>query len=163
MYIKLNPGISKFNLITYLLMLFVAMVCVGIIYGFVTFILEDPDYYNLTQDQAGQSMGYVGMISEAFTVLLEMVMGLITDLFGRKYPIFISFLLMGMATAAIPLFTAIYPWFCICRTFINFGIVIAANMPLLPDYVDKDSLVLANSYVQNVMTLGAIVSETGLY
>jgi len=87
------------------------------------------------------------MISEGLTIVFELAMGIITDTFGRKVPIVVSFFMMGVAMASIPLFTKVYPWFLICRSLINFGVVIGGNIPLLPDYVSTESMGLASSYL----------------
>ena len=46
---------------------------------------------------------------------------------------------------------------------ISLGTVIAINMPLLPDYVDKSSIGLANAYGQVIMSSALIFSSSGLY
>ena len=45
---------------------------------------------------------------------------------------------------------------------ISLGTAIAATMPLLPDYVDKDSIGLANAYVQVIASSALIFSSTVL-
>lgn len=43
------------------------------------------------------------------------------------------------------------------------GTVIGLNLPLLPDYVQKGSLGLANAYNEVVITIAFILASTGLY
>ena len=103
-------------------------------------------------------MGFIGMLSEIANIIAELMMGLIINIFGRKVPLISVLVLAGFSTAAIPMFTELYPWFCIFRILINLGAAICGNIPLLPDYVEKDSLGRANAYALVLQTLGAIVS-----
>lgn len=137
---------------------FTLQVVMGIIYGFVTFILEDPNFYNLSKTEAAESMGFIGMLSEVANIIAELMMGLIINIFGRKKPLILVLVTAGFSTAAIPLFTELYPWFCIFRILINLGAAISGNIPLLPDYVQKESLGKANAYALVLQTLGAIFS-----
>ena len=76
-----------------------------------------------------------------------MVLGVIFDTVGRKIPTILGFLSAGLAIIGTPLFTIVYPWFLCMRVMISVGIIPGLNTPLLPDYVDKKSLGLANAYV----------------
>jgi len=102
--VKLNPGISKINMATVLLIQFTNYIALGIIYTFVTFILEDPNYYNLSASEVGANLGFIGSIAEICVIILEMFMGVILDTFGRKVPLVIGFLVSGASILSIPLF-----------------------------------------------------------
>ena len=116
-------------------MKFINLIAMSVIYSFVTFILEDPNYYNLSSDEVGANLGYIGMISEVFVIVLELFMGVIIDTIGRKAPLVIGLIIAGVATAAIPLFKSLYPGYLILRILIGMGTIIPVNIPLLPDYV----------------------------
>ena len=105
------------------------------IYGFVTFILEDPLYYNLTKQEVGANTGYIGFFAEAWVIALQMGIGIITDTFGRKIPLVIGLVVAGVCISLIPVFHTIYPSYLILRTLIGVGTIIPVNIPLLPDYV----------------------------
>ena len=133
--IKLNYGIKRINLVAFYILIFFTTVVTNIVNSFVTFILEDSEYYNLTKDEVALNMGRIGMISEVFVIVLQIFMGILVDIFGRKWPLVIGFAIAGIAVGVIPLFTELYPWYLIIRILIGTGIVIGTNIPLIPDYV----------------------------
>ena len=90
-------------------------------------------------------------------------MGVVVDTFGRKIPLVLAFITTGSAIAAIPMFTEIYPWFLVMRVVIGLGQVIIGNVPLMPDYVEYNSLGKASSYSEIVKNLAAIFASSGLY
>jgi MFS family permease len=108
---------------------------IAVVLGFSTFILTDPEYYNISKDDIGEVMGTVGTIDEFFVICLDLACGPIFDLIGRKWPIVIGIFLGGISMCLIPMFTSIYPWFLICRIIIHCGGMVYLNVPLLPDYV----------------------------
>ena len=64
----------------------------AIVFGFSTFILTDPKYYNIKKDDIGAAMGNIGTIDEFFVICLDLMCGPIFDLVGRKWPIVIGML-----------------------------------------------------------------------
>ena len=110
------------------------------------FILADPKYYGV-KTNLGKKMGDVASYAEIWVIFQSLFTGVILDTFGRKVPVIIGFLISGAAIGAIPFFSTLYPAYCILRTLISAGTVIGLNIPLLPDYVQLESMGLANSYV----------------
>ena len=49
MKIRLNPGVSKLNVFTYVLIMFADFITMDVLYSYATFILESPIYYDLTK------------------------------------------------------------------------------------------------------------------
>lgn len=90
-------------------------------------------------------------------------MGIVIDVLGRKIPIIAGTFSMGLATAAVPLFHDVYPSFFLLRVMMSLGAIITLNIPLLPDYVQPESMGLANAYVQVAIPASYILSTTGLY
>ena len=119
--------------------------------------------YDQPSDQVPDLIGRIGMYAEICAIIQGLLMGVIIDTLGRKIPLIFGQVEAAVAIAAIPLFKQVYPWFFICRCLISLGTVIAVNMPFLPDYVDKGSIGLANSYGQVIMSSALIFSSTGLY
>ena len=62
--VVLNPGISRANMIAFWLMTFAIWTCVNFIFSFITFILSDPDYYAVPQDQVAGIIGRIGCYAE---------------------------------------------------------------------------------------------------
>ena len=108
-------------------------------------------------------MGEVGAYAEIFVIISELLGGLIMDTFGRKYPLLAGQFISAIFMALVPLFHEVYPGFFICRVMIGLGTCIAVNIPLLPDYVKKESVGLANGYTMVVMQISSIFSGTVIY
>lgn len=161
--INLNPGITPFNLIGFYLMNFWLFVMLGAVLGFMAIILEDPDYYNIDKTQLGKQLGNISMICEAVVIAEELVMGVIVDTFGRKIPLLTGWLVAGIGFALVPMFKSLYPSFLIVRMLIYCGLIVGANIPLLPDYIQKESMGLATSIGQTVATAAYLFSGSGLY
>ena len=96
--------------------------------------------------------GYCGFIAQIFVIALDMFIGVIFDTVGRKLPTVIGFLVAGTAIIGTPWFTEVYPWFLVMRVMISLGILPGLNTPLLPDYVQQESLGLANAYVRYMLS-----------
>ena len=92
----------------------------------------------------------------------HLILGLIFDTFGRKIPVIFGFTLMGVAILGIPFFRLLFPSFCILRICISVGSLPGMNVPLLPDYVMKESLGLASGYLEIVICITNIIVQSGL-
>jgi len=132
------------------------------LYGYTTFILEDPHYYNLTKEQAGAALGYSGFVAEAIVIVSDLFMGIIVDTYGRKIPIVAGLLASALAMAAIPMFTNANTGYLTMRIILSVGTNIGFQLPLIPDYVVKESQGLATSYSELAKLVGGIVSGAGL-
>jgi len=69
-----------------------------------------------------------------------------------------ALLLLSVAIGAIPLFTDLYPAYLILRICISLGLIVILNLPLMPDYVKREKLGLANGYMQIVISAARIVA-----
>ena len=117
-------------------MQFVVNLCVYFVFSFLSFIVADPDYYNV-RENLGKTMGDIGFYSELYILFQATWTGVVIDTFGRKIPTVVGFVIAGLAIIAIPHFHDIYPTFLILRTLIVAGTIVALNLPLLPDYVSQ--------------------------
>ena len=91
-------------MVAYWVMILICMLAMAIIYGFVTFILEDPLYYDLSPKVVGEETGFIGMIAEICLIVLELFIGVITDAFGRKIPVITGLVVTGVCFILIPVF-----------------------------------------------------------
>ena len=107
----------------------------SIIFGFSTFILTNPKYYNIKKDAIGAEMGNICTIDESFVICLDILCGPIFDLIGRKWPVVFGTLVQGICMLLIPMFHTVFPGFLIFRVCTHLGTIIYMNAPLLPDYV----------------------------
>ena len=52
--------------------------------GFISFILRDPDYYNVKEDKVGPITSEISFQAEIVLIFAELFIGPSFDLFGRK-------------------------------------------------------------------------------
>ena len=58
-------------------------------------------------------------------------------------PLVTAYIVVGISFIMIPVFKNLYPEFLILRALIGFGTMVGMNMPLTPDYVQRNSMGLA--------------------
>ena len=92
-------------------------------------------------------MAQIGLWAEVIVLVQDLYIGFVLDVLGRKIPIIIGTMGMGLATAVVPLFHDVWPSFFLLRVVMSLGAIITLNIPLLPDYVQPESMGLANAYV----------------
>jgi len=107
--VKLLPGVKATSLVGYYLVHYFAILCIGSTTGFMLFILEDPDYYNIDKKQLGKELGKISMWGEVLVVMQQAYMGVIVDTFGRKKPILAGLLILGISMALVPCFHDLWP------------------------------------------------------
>ena len=112
-FVKLNRGIKIKNLLTFYFISFCTFIMIGLGLSFVSFILEDPDYYNISSKEIGSKLAPINMWGEAITILQSMYLGPVIDAYGRKIPLVLGFMVGGIATGTLPLFNKLYPWYFI--------------------------------------------------
>ena len=103
------------------------------------------------------------MYTEIFTLVQEIYLGVLIDTLGRKLPLVLAYLMIGVCFILIPVFKDLYPQFLILRALIGFGTMVGMNMPLTPDYVQRKSMGLAQAYIQTTIGLGFLFSSSGMY
>ncbi len=99
--------------------------------------------------EVGKIAGDTGFYAELFVIALDLVLGVIFDTVGRKIPTVVGLLLCGVSIILTPYCHRIYPEYLILRIFMSLGIIPGVNTPLAPDYVQEQSLGLANAYVSH--------------
>ena len=72
-------------------------------------------------------------------------MGVIIDIYGRRGPLIVGQLMLTFSVLSIPFFHLVYPWFFMMRTIGMIGGGISLTIPLMPDYVEKNSIGKASS------------------
>lgn len=78
-------------------------------------------------------------------LLTEICIGPVLDTFGRRMPTVVSQLVLGVVVILIPCFKSLFPAFAILRIFLGMSSVIVLDVPLLPDYVQVESMGLAQA------------------
>ena len=157
---KLNRGISVFNVISYYLLGFSYIISLQIGIGYVSFLLRDPKYYDIKKEDVGTILSETGFIAEMFLIGLDVFLGPIFDILGRKLPVVIGVLMTGITFFLYPMPSQIYPWYQILKILNNCGVLIGLNAPFLPDYISAGSVGLASAYFGVTQTLAGLVSSS---
>ena len=131
--------------------------------SFVTFILKNPYYYNIPDDEIAQNYGMISSIIEIIGIFQNCIMGLIFDTLGRKWPLITGLITQSLATSVIPLFSSLFPSFFIIRLLISSSLIITTGVPLLPDYVQTEYIGRANAIIEVIICFAFIFSSSGLF
>lgn len=106
-------------------------------------------------------LGNIDTIAEGVVIIEDFFLGPIFDTFGRRYPVVLGFIVVGVAVGLIPMFTSLFPAYLILRCMISCGLVVSINAPLLPDYIAPKFLGRANAIIQMVICLAYLLASTG--
>ena len=104
------------------------------------FLLKDENYYGLKNDKnLGTKTGLISLYAELGCLVVEPLMGLIFDTFGRKVPIIFGFLMMAVSAATVPLGRSLYPTYLLTQLGLKTGMIFGFTAPLFADYIKKES------------------------
>lgn len=131
--------------------------------SFIISILEDPSYYNIDKNEIGDRIAPINAWAEAFVLLQDIMLGPVFDTFGRKLIVVVGFFLCGVSIILIPCFNTLFPGYFIARCLIQVVSTMGMNVPLLPDYISKSSMGLAQGITQLVVSGAFLFSSSGLY
>ena len=110
---------------------------------------------------AGQIVGNLGFYSDLTLIVLNVLLGTLMDIFGRKGVSLVGFTLASMALVMMPLCHRIYPGLLICRLILAIGLLPASNSPFIIDYVDDTSLGKAYAHINMISLLAQLLSTSG--
>ena len=65
-------------------------VCLNITTGYMSFLLRDPEYYDIPKSEVGGYLSKIGFITQMILIGVDGVIGPVFDLIGRKWPIIIG-------------------------------------------------------------------------
>ena len=127
--------------------------------GFMVFILKDPEYYDLSTQDANAELGYIGSICEFSIIFIQIFIGPVADAFGKKWVSVISLAVSSIALASIPLFNTVYPGFLMMRILVACGTSVGNLVPILADYLTPDSLGVGFSMAA---LIGGLITGAGM-
>ena len=107
--IRLNPGVSRLNLIAFFVSCYVMFIAVSISVSFSTFILRDPMYYDVPDNKVASIMGQINSIADCITIPLMPFVGIAFDMLGRRVPLTIAMLVIAVGVGCFPLESEVYP------------------------------------------------------
>ena len=99
---KLAPTISKLNIITFFLLQYINFCGLNMALSFLSFILRDPKYYNVSKDDVGTVNSQISLYAEIVLIIIGFFIGPIFDLVGRKKFIIFGQIISGLAFVGFP-------------------------------------------------------------
>lgn len=156
--LKLKPGTTYLNVVSYYLLQFTTQMLVQFLISFLIQILQHPHYFAVPPSKVATVAGNAGFWGGIAVVAFDMVLGVIFDSIGRKTPTVIGFWVAGVSAIVMPFLSSVYPGFLVTRIMLSLGVIPGVNVPLLPDYIKEESQGLANAYVRtiNVLTIDIV-------
>ena len=109
----------------------------------------------------GSIMGAMTTYCEILGIMLDLGVGFVFDIFGRKLPMALGYFCTAIGLLMLPFFDKVYPWFLIARLLIALC-SITVNCPFIPDYIEEKSQGLANGYFMMIVSFANILSTTCL-
>lgn len=103
------------------------------------FILRDPNYFNVPATEIGTVSNNILFWGIIANMIGSLFIGQIFDIVGRKWTLFFAVVFSGLFLALVPLAPNVYPWLVIFRMGIAISMVGALCMPLITDYIKKNS------------------------
>ena len=94
---------------------------------------------------------------------VQAISGPVIDVTGRKVAVIFALACIGLSLGFVPCFTELYPGFLIICIAMAIGNTIGRNLPLIPDYVAKDSIGTAQACNEVVATISTIFTNSGLF
>ena len=144
--VELNEGIAPWNLIGAWVWSFYMMMTLEINATFLIFLLQDPDYFNMTASEAGEKFGdmlfYTHLI---ITIFCDIPVGFAVEFFGRKITIFWGMVIASISCFFLQFSNEFYLLYLV-RFFISLSIVPAIVSPLITDYCHYHKRGLAYGY-----------------
>jgi hypothetical protein len=155
-FVELNKGISYFNLFSYYVVQFSYVCAFTFIDACQDYLLEDPNYYDISKDEVGTINGDILLFDTLYLIAFIYIYGAFHDIFGRKIMVVFGFISMGISLALYPLAGKVYPNLIFVRLIFSNGICAVTTQPLLADYVNHKSRGFGGGIAAVVSGMGAI-------
>jgi len=101
-FIALKEGVSVLNLMTIPLVPTVTMMLQTYTNVQVIFLLRDPDYHNVSDDDIGKVSSSLVFWSLPMAIVGTFATGYVFDIMGRRLTLFLSFMVCAILTAIVP-------------------------------------------------------------
>ena len=134
------------------------MVTVELNATFIVFLLQDPDYFNMTATEAGEVYGDILFYTHlAITIFCDIPVGFAVELFGRKFSIF-GGVMLSVVSFFFMQYIKILPLIYLIRFSLSLAIVPALVSPLVTDYCHHNKRGLAFGYSMILGTIGLAIN-----
>ena len=154
---KLNDGVTKFNVASLLLAIFGGVALLSLQIDFFSYLFDA--HFGLEDEEAAEAIGDIDFAATLASITFETVLGTIMDLVGRKGPTVSGLVLTCVMTILVP-FPRKLAWLYAIRCFINIGVQPLIQSPYASDYIALESQGLIGAYYQILTTVAAILGST---
>jgi MFS family permease len=129
----------------------------------VVLMLSDG-YYNIDQADKGAIAGKLVSYSLLPTVAFTLVVGYVYDIFGRRWTLYISFMLASTLMFFIPRTApVVFPSLLLVRMGVVLALVPPVASPLVADYLDKSAIGKGAALIGVGFIIGEIICMGGLF
>ena len=153
--VRLKKGIQRRNILYILLLSFLSDVCLNDRMGLEQPLLEDPNYYGLTSQEAVNLQSQAQSYQTIPSMIMLLLVGAIMDKFGRRSLMTLMVLGWSITLAIMPLLAPNKLLFIANTMSLNLFYLPMMYNPLTQDYVHKDSL-------GRMLTLSSMAALVGL-
>ena len=102
-------------------------------------MLHDKDMFNVPQENIGKVSSDLTVYSIPFSMFTTCFTSYVFEILGRKWTIFISFMLTAIVFYIVPHTAPHYNYLMAARCMIGITMAPPLSHPLLPDYVKRKS------------------------
>ena len=157
--IPVKEGVKWWNILAIPLVPCVIMLLTTYVNAQTIFLLRNEDYFDVSEDKLGGISSTLVMVGFPGAMLGTFAAGYLFDIVGRRFTLFVSFLMGACLLFTIP-YTApdVFPWLIIVRMGITLFLSAPASNPLPADYVHKDHIGKAATLIGIGFVIGEVLS-----
>ena len=130
--LELKPKVTGWNVVAYALGQFIVLLVLSLETTFTTYLLEDN--FDIEGKEAAKVAGDLGLYAAVAAVSMNLILGYLMDLFGRKMLLIIGLSVTSIGVACQPLPDQL-AWLYVIRIATNLGVVPYLVSPYLVDYI----------------------------
>ena len=127
-------GLTRLNITVMFLIQFAMYLMEGLRLTVDSYTLRDQYHVKNLASVSGDMTAYC----ETLGIILDICIGFVFDIFGRRRPMAIAYFLAACGLFMLPMFDKVYPWFLISRLLVSCS-TITVNCPMIADYIDEKS------------------------
>lgn len=114
--IPVKDGVTYANVLAIPLVPFCVVMLASYLNAQVIFLLDDPDYFNVSTEKIGYVSGMLIFVSLPFAIVGTAFVGYLYDILGRRFTLFLSFILGSIGIAFVPWTSPyVFPWLILVR------------------------------------------------
>jgi MFS family permease len=134
-FLELNKGVSWWNVSNIFVTYFVSIGQITFFDLTLVYLLKSADYYKIPENEIATVTGNIIAYSQPFTLVFDIVIGIMHDKIGRRLTLFLTTLVAVIAFLITPHLSSVIPGLLLMRIMLNFSIKGPLIAPLAVDYI----------------------------